>query len=95
MPHYDVWGRGIFAHTSPIYVAVGEPWWLFDRSAAEYMLTLIEGGLAHMRSQALSYPPGTITHHHGESDHQAFLERPFHEAADAIHRRMHALGLAH
>lgn len=93
--HYDVWGRGIFAHTSPIYIAVGEPWWLFDRSAAEYMLTLIEGSLAHIQQQSRHYPPEMITHHHGEADHLAFLERPFHEAVEAIHRRMHALGIPH
>ena len=95
VPHYDEWQRGIFAHTSPIYIAVGEPWWLFDRPVAEYMLTLIDGSLQHIRNRALYYPPGTITHHHGETDHQAYLERPFHEAAAAIHRRMHELGLKH
>jgi hypothetical protein len=35
------------------------------------------------------------THHHGEADHQAYLERPFHQARAAIHRRMHELGLHH
>ncbi|HMO57769.1 MAG TPA: hypothetical protein PKC19_10450, partial [Roseiflexaceae bacterium] len=90
LPHYDVWRRGMFAHTSPIYVAVGDAWDLFDADAAHYMITLAEGGLAHMRRKALQYPPGSVTHHHGEADHQAFLERPFHEAIAAIHRRMHA-----
>ncbi len=93
--HHDEWRRGIFAHTSPIYIATGEPWWLFDRPAAEYMLTLIDGSLQHIRHRALQYPPGSITHHHGEADHQAYLERPFHEAAAAIHRRMYELGLQH
>ena len=93
--HHDAWRRGIFAHTSPIYIATGGPWWLFDRPAAEYMLTLIDGSLQHIRHRALQYPPGSITHHHGEADHQAYLERPFHEAAAAIHRRMHELGLQH
>lgn len=93
--HHDEWRRGIFAHTSPIYIATGGPWWLFDRPAAEYMLTLIDGSLQHIRHRALQYPPGSITHHHGEADHQAYLERPFHEAAAAIHRRMHELGLQH
>lgn len=93
--HHDAWRRGIFAHTSPIYIATGGPWWLFDRPAADYMLTLVDGSLQHIRNRALFYPPGTVTHHHGESDHQAYLERPFHEAAAAIHRRMHELGLEH
>lgn len=93
--HHDAWRRGIFAHTSPIYLAVGGSWWMFDRSAAEYMLTLVDGSLQHIRNHALSYPAHTITHHHGEADHQAYLERPFHEAAAAIHKRMHELGIKH
>jgi hypothetical protein len=37
---------------------------------------------------------GNITHHHGEDDHMAYLERPFIEAQDAVHERMrrHASG---
>jgi hypothetical protein len=91
----DVWSRPMFAHTSPIYVAVGGPWQLFDPSTAQYMLTLIEGSLAYIRNTAAHEPSGSVTHHHGEDDHLAFLERPFHEAAAAIHRRMHELGIAH
>lgn len=85
--HHDEWQRGIFAHTSPIYVAVDGKWWLFDQDAAEYMLTLIDGGLAYIRQTAHHHPPGTVTHHHGQEDHLAYLERPFHEARAAIQRR--------
>jgi len=35
-----------------------------------------------------------VTHHHGEGDHEDYLERPFLEAQAAIHRRMHELGRA-
>jgi hypothetical protein len=91
----DVWNRAMFAHTSPIYVAVGGPWQMFDLATARYMLTLIEGSLAYIRNTAALDAPGSVTHHHGEADHQAFLERPFDEAAAAIHRRMHELGIAH
>jgi|GEM_PF-3430942 len=28
-------------------------------------------------------------------DHVGYLEKPFHEAAEAIHRRMHRLGIPH
>jgi hypothetical protein len=93
--HHDGWRRGLFAHTSPIYVACGGDWQLFDKDAAQYMLTLIEGTLAYMRHTAPHHPPGTVTHHHGEDDHLAYLERPFHEAREAIHRRMHQLGIPH
>ena len=95
MRHYDGWGRGIIAHTSPIYIAVGGEWWMFDSDTANYMLTLIEGGLSYIRKTARHHHPDSVTHHHGEDDHLAFLERPFMEAAEAIHKRMHQLGIPH
>jgi hypothetical protein len=95
LPHHDVWQRGVFAHTSPIYVACGGEWQRFSPETAEYMLTLIAGSLTYIRNQSHRYPPDTVTHHHGEADHQAYLERPFQEALEAIHQRMHALGLPH
>jgi hypothetical protein len=93
--HLDGWGRGIIAHTSPIYVAAGEEWRMFDLDTARYMLTLVEGGISYLRHSAPHAEPGQVTHHHGLEDHMAFLEGPFHEAADAIHRRMHDLGIPH
>jgi hypothetical protein len=95
IPHHDEWARGVMAHTSPVYVASGGDWRLFDRDAAEYMLTLIDGSLSYIQDLAPRYAPGTVTHHHGEADHQAYLERPFHEARAALHRRMHELSIAH
>ncbi|MDQ5853556.1 MAG: CehA/McbA family metallohydrolase, partial [Chloroflexota bacterium] len=87
--HHDGWSRGVMAHTSPIYVAVGEKWWMFEPETAQYMLTLLEGGRAYIRQRSRQHPPGTVTHHHGEEDHLHFLDRPFREAIEAIHRRMH------
>jgi hypothetical protein len=95
IPHHDGWRRGMFAHTSPIYVACGGDWWMFDETAARYMLTLIDGCLTYIRTTAPLYREGTITHHHGEDDHTAYLERPFLEARDALHRRMHQVGIPH
>ena len=83
------------AHTSPIYIACGGEWWMFDLEGANYLLTLIEGGLSYIRRLSRQERPGLVTHHHGEDDHTAFLERPFREAIEAIHRRMHRLGIAH
>jgi hypothetical protein len=83
------------AHTSPIYVAVGGEWWLHDPEVATYMLTLVEGSLAYIRTRSRQDPPHRITHAHGEADHQAFLERPFQQALEAIHARMHRYGMAH
>lgn len=93
--HHDTmfnWRRGIFAHTSPIYIAAGGDWWLFDAEATQYMLTLIEGGLDYIRHTAARHPPGTVTHHHGEADHLAYLERPFYEAQEAVLERMRRKG---
>lgn len=95
IPHHDGWRRGIIAHTSPIYIAVGEEWWMFDAETANYMLTLIEGGLSYIQQSARHYESGTTTHHHGEDDHIAYLSRPFQEAREAIHRRMHKFGIPH
>ena len=70
--HYDGWRRGIMAHTSPVYIACGEEWWMFDQDTAQY-----------------------ITHHHHGVDHEAFLEAPYKQAIEAIHKRMHDLNIPH
>jgi hypothetical protein len=95
IPHHDGWARGIMAHTSPVYVTRGEDYRLLDPAAAQYMLTLMHGGLAYIRQRSPQHPPGTATHHHGEADHLAYLERPFHEGIAAVHRRLHELGIEH
>jgi hypothetical protein len=87
LPHFDgFFHRGIMAHTSPIYVAVGGEWWMSSADTAQYMLTLLHGGLEYIRQRAVNHTPGAVMHHHGEDDHQAYLERPFHEAIEAVHR---------
>jgi hypothetical protein len=86
--HHDVWQRGIFAHTSPIYVEVGGDWWKFDPAIGDYLVTLLEGSLAYVDRRATQHDPARVTHHHGEADHRAHLERPFRRAIDAIRRRM-------
>ena len=85
-PGFDNRRRGIFAHTSPIYVAVGGPWWMFSEDAAQYMLTLIDGSLEYVRHKARYWPAQRVTHHHGHEDHLAYLEQPFHQARQAIAR---------
>jgi hypothetical protein len=86
VPHHDVWKRGIFAHTSPVYVACGGEWALRDPATTQYMLTLIDGTLSYIRETAALHRHGNVTHHHGEADHLAYLERPFREALAAIER---------
>jgi hypothetical protein len=86
--HHDTWSRGVFAHTSPIYVACGDEWSMADPAGLQYMLTLVGGSLEYVRQLSPQWPTGKVTHHHGEADHQAFLERPFLEAQDALRRRL-------
>ena len=88
LPHHDGWKRGIMAHTSPVYISVGGEWWMHNKETSQYMLTLINGGLEYIRTQSRQYPQGTVTHHHGENNHQAYLERPFHEALEKIQAKM-------
>ena len=93
VPHRDGWGRGIFAHTSPVYVASGDDWTMFDEGTARYMLTLVDGCLEYIDHTAPYWEPGSITHHHGEDDHVAWLKRPFHEAREAVETRLAEHGL--
>ncbi len=95
VPHYDGWGRGIFAHTSPVYIACGGEWWMFNQDTATYMLTLVDGCIEYIRNTSRLHEKGTVTHHHGEQDHLEYLERPFHQARAALHKRMHKLGIPH
>jgi hypothetical protein len=93
--HHDSWRRGIMAHTSPVYIAVGEDWWMFDLGTANYMLTLINGCISYIQTRSPQWKKGTVTHHHGQADHQAYLEEPFQEAIATIHKRMHQHGIPH
>jgi hypothetical protein len=86
--HLGPWERGVFAHTSPVYVATGPgDWSRFDQNQARRMVTMIEGGLQRIRSSR-QYPLDRITHHHGEQDHMAYLERPFLEALELVQARL-------
>jgi hypothetical protein len=86
--HHGPWDRGVFAHTSPVYVATGNgPWSRFDPDHAGAMEAMIEAGLERLRRRTRRYPEDRIMHHHGEADHQAFLERPFLEALERIRDR--------
>lgn len=86
--HPGSWPRGIFAHTSPVYIACGGEWTQFDAGHLRTMQALIEGGLQRVRHGATRYPEARISHHHGEEDHTAFLERPFLEALGRVTRRL-------
>jgi hypothetical protein len=86
--HLDYYQRGVVAHTSPTYVAVGGGWSMYDKETALEFRALIEGGIEFLRSRTLQWPEGSTTHHHGRPDHMAYLEEPFHEALRAIDSRI-------
>jgi hypothetical protein len=86
--HRPALRRAVFAHTSPVYIACGNDDPPIAVDVAEYMMTLVEGGLEYIRNSSRQYPPTTVTHHHGEADHLAYLERPYHQAREAILRRL-------
>ena len=94
-PHHDHRQRGIMAHTSPIYITCKDEYSVFDLASAQYMLTLIEGGLSYIRHRSPQHAPEKTTYQHGLSDHIAYLEGPFHEGVEALHRRMHKFGIPH
>lgn len=86
LTHHDLWHRGVFAHTSPVYVTCNRDWSRFDARVDRYMTTLLHGALSYVRHTA-QHPPDTTTFHHGEDDHLAYLERPFREALRALAER--------
>lgn len=90
--HFDGWSRGIMAHTSPIYVSLGEDWQMYNPQTMQYMLTMLHGGIEYIRNRSRQYPAGSVTHHHVEEDHLAYLERPFLEAVEAVEQRMRREG---
>jgi hypothetical protein len=59
-----------------------------DKAGLQYMLTLVGGSLDYIRHLSPQYRRGTVTHHHGEADHQAFLERPFLQAQALLRARL-------
>jgi hypothetical protein len=85
--HLDEWGRRVFAHTSPVYVACGGDWSMTDPDGVRYMRTLVEGAREYVRHTAVRRSDQVTTHHHGEADHLAWLERPFDEALRALDER--------
>jgi len=85
--HLDEWGRRVFAHTSPVYVACGGEWTMTDPEGIRYIRTLVEGAREYVRHTAVRRSDRLTTHHHGEADHLAWLERPFAEALHALDER--------
>jgi hypothetical protein len=85
--HLDEWSRRVFAHTSPVYVACGGEWTMTDPEGIRYIRTLVEGAREYVRHTATRRSDQFTTHHHGEANHLAWLERPFTEALRALEER--------
>jgi hypothetical protein len=85
--HLDDWGRQVFAHTSPVYVACGGDWAMTDPDGLRYIRTLVEGARAYVRHTAVRRSDQATTHHHGQANHLAWLERPFDEARRVLYER--------
>jgi hypothetical protein len=85
--HLDEWGRLVFAHTSPVYVACGGEWTMTDPDGIRYIRKLVEGAREYVRHTAVRRFDQLTTHHHGEADHLGWLERPFTEALRALDER--------
>ena len=88
LPHYDVRGRSILAHTSPIYLTCEDEYVCCNVQTVQYMLTLISGGLEYIRHNSVLYPDQRVTHHHGTDHHLDYLEKPFHQAKEMLLRRL-------
>ena len=51
--HLDEWGRQVFAHTSPVYVACGGDWTMTDPAGIRYIRTIVEGARDYVRHTAV------------------------------------------
>ena len=56
------------------------------------MMAVVEGDLAYIAETSGQHMLGNVTHHHGEDDHIAYLQRPILEAQEALRRRMERAG---
>jgi hypothetical protein len=56
---------------------------------AETSLSTSTKWLDYIKERSSQHDLEMVTHHHGESNHLAFLERPFVEAIEALQNRMH------
>ena len=80
--------RGVFAHTSPIYLRSGPDGdATTDDGGLEYLLTRVDAARAYVTSMAPTRRLGGGGHPHGEADHLAHLTRPFDEARARLEAR--------
>ena len=78
--HHDEWNRGIFAHTSPCTSGSVDRGGNSMRRRPATSWRWSTAVSSTFRDPSPQYPEGSVTHFHGEADHRAYVERPFHEA---------------
>lgn len=81
---WHCWPALITAHTSPVYVQVGDGR-QFRPSDATYMMTFLEGGLAWLETLAIP----------ADQKRHAAIKGVFESAHQELHRRLHLHGHAH
>jgi hypothetical protein len=81
---HPCWPMQIGAHTSPIYIVAGDEE-VFSASDANYMLTLIDGGLTYLETLSVRYD---------EERHFA-MKAIFERARSVLHGKMHRHGARH
>jgi len=87
-PHNDKFGRGVMAHTSPVYVACGrDEWDRYDAASVQHMITLVDLSRAYVDGLALRHPSGYG--YYGEPDRQsAALTEPLDDALRRLRDRL-------
>jgi hypothetical protein len=78
------WPIHIAAHTSPVYVVVGDQA-QFSVPDATYMMTLLDGGMTWLDTLSIPANP----------ERQARIRGVFQQAKEALHQRLHAAGYDH
>jgi hypothetical protein len=86
--HNDTWARPVVAHTSPVYLSVGEQYRRYDEAVVTSMLALVDGAAEYIEHRARRFWPDTACHRHGRDDHLAFLIEPLVEARTALTGRL-------
>jgi hypothetical protein len=88
VPHNDRFGRGIMAHTSPVYVACGqEPWTRHDDASLRHMITLVDISRSYVDALALRHLSG-FGYYGTPDQQQRALTEPLDEAVRALRERL-------
>jgi hypothetical protein len=91
VPHNDRFGRGIMAHTSPVYIACGEePWTRYDDASLRHMITLVDISRSYANALGLRHPSGFGYYGSRDEQHQA-MQEPLNEAERLLRDRLKRL----